>query len=53
MMATAIPVSTTWIPEDDLLLKNAVEVNAFTLCFNILMRYISEVFFFLYFVEFN
>lgn len=27
-MATAIPIcSTTWIPEDDLLLKNAVEVN--------------------------
>ncbi|KAL3525324.1 hypothetical protein ACH5RR_013696 [Cinchona calisaya] len=27
-MATAIPVSTTWIPEDDLLLKNAVEAGA-------------------------
>lgn len=26
-MATAAPVSTTWIPEDDLLLKNAVEVT--------------------------
>lgn len=27
-MAAAVPVSTTWIPEDDLLLKNAVEAGA-------------------------